>query len=82
MAAGLGPKAEQSLKSEWTLQERWRGVTKKLITTSSLLRILPSEKTKTGRGLERLACPGKEKKKKNLAAFVIFGNSDNDIAFI
>lgn len=81
MAAGLGPKAEQSLKGERTLQERWRGVTKKLITTSSLLRILPSEKTKTGRGLERLACPGKEKKK-NLTAFVIFGNSGNDIAFI
>lgn len=63
MAAGRGPKAEQSLKGERTLQERWRGVTKKLITTSSLLRILPSEKTKTGRGLERLAYPGKEKRK-------------------
>lgn len=67
MAAGRGSKAEQSLKG---LQERWRGVTKKLTTTSSLLRILPSEETKTGRGVERL-----EREKKNLAAFVIFGNS-------
>lgn len=78
MAAGRGPKAEQSLKGEGTLQERWRGVTKKLTTTSSLLRILPSEETKTGRGLERL-----EREKEKPGCFCYFWQfRRSDIAFM
>lgn len=60
MGGGKGPKAEQSLKGEWTLQERCRRATSSLLGKS--VRVYPRERQRLVVGKDSPALKrGKEK---------------------